>query len=316
VYRYSIVIPVYRNEENIRSLLDALRHLAAQFDNDIEFIFVIDGSPDRSWELLRSALPGETFGAQLIAHSRNFGSFAALHTGLRHARGAYIAVMAADLQEPPELFMEMFKLLSQDEADIVFGQRISRADPAQRRLLSTLFWRLYRVLALRDMPVGGVDIFACTERVREAMLSRDDSPGTIVMQLLWMGFRRAFVPYQRRSRSAGRSAWSFRRRLNYFVDSMVSFTDRPIHALFWFGTIGIVASLIATLLLCAGWLTGRISVPSYAVAVLLLVFMSSVQICGLGIIGFYLWRSSENLRRRSPLIMSAELFDKTTPRAS
>ena len=96
--------------------------------------------------------------SQLIAHSRNFGSFAAIRTGLSHALGDYIGVMAADLQEPPELLSQMFVLLRRDQADVVFGQRIGRDDPALQRLSSALFWRLYRTFVLSDMPTGGVNI--------------------------------------------------------------------------------------------------------------------------------------------------------------
>lgn len=315
VHSLSIVVPIYLNEENIPSLLDAVRELIARLGDRAECVFVVDGSPDQSLAMLRAALPAESFDAQLIAHSRNFGSFAAIRTGLRHARGVYIGAMAADLQEPPELLMQMFELLRREEADIVFGQRIGRDDPVLQHFASALFWKLYRFLVLRDMPTGGVDIFACTDGVRRALLSWEEARSSIVAQLFWMGFRRAFVPYHRRKRLQGRSAWSLRKRLDYFFDSIFSFTELPIHALFWLGMIGIAVSVIAAIVVFGAWLFGRIPVPGYTPIVLLLTFLSSVQICALGIIGFYLWRVSENARRRPlTLIRSAELFDKSTPR--
>ncbi len=310
MYRYSVVIPVYRNEENIRSLLAALTSLAEQLGHEVEVVFVIDGSPDRSLELLRSALPDAAFGAQLIAHSRNLGSFAAIRTGLCRARGSYIGVMAADLQEPPELLLQMFEVMSQGTSDIVFGQRVSRDDPLLQRLVAAMYWWLYRVLVLSDVPPGGVDVFACTDMVRKAILSQENSPGPLIIQLLWIGFRRAFVTYHRRRRLAGRSAWSLRKRLDYLLESVLCFTDRPIHALLWFGASGIVLSLIAAVVISAGSLSERISPPSYIVIILLLIFMGSVQSCGLGIVAFYLWHSLMSAQRRMPVIMSAELFDK------
>ena len=240
---YSIIVPVYRNEKNIPSLLEALRKLVTGLDTRSEVVFVVDGSPDQSYAVLKAALPHEKFDSQLIAHSRNFGSFAAIRTGLSHALGDYIGVMAADLQEPPELLSQMFVLLRRDQADVVFGQRIGRDDPALQRLSSALFWRLYRTFVLSDMPTGGVDIFACNRIVRDALLSLEEARSSIVIQLFWVGYRRAFVPYTRRKREHGTSGWSFRKRLDYMLDSIFSFTDLPIHILFWLGTLGIAVSL-------------------------------------------------------------------------
>jgi polyisoprenyl-phosphate glycosyltransferase len=314
VYSYSIVVPVYRNEENISDLLETLRQLAERLNERTEFIFVVDGSPDRSLLMLRSALPKQPFDAQVISHSRNFGSFAAIRTGLKHARGAYIGVMAADLQEPPELLVQMYAILRRGDADVVFGERVGRDDPILRRWPSDLFWRFYRTVVSRDMPVGGVDIFACTDRVRAALLSWEEARSSIIIQLFWIGFRRAFVPYRRRKRLHGRSAWSFSKRLDYLLDSTLAFTGLPIHVLFWVGTIGIAASVIAAVAVLGGWLLGRVSLSGYAAIVLLLAFLGSVQIWALGIIGLYVWHGSENVRRRPlALIASTELFDKSGP---
>ena len=123
----SLVIPVYGNEDNIADLVEALERMSESIGG-MEVVFVVDGSPDRSGELLLAARKGFSFPSRIAFHSRNFGSFTAIRTGMELAKGRDIAVMAADLQEPPELIAEFFSILDRDEADIVFGERVGRHD--------------------------------------------------------------------------------------------------------------------------------------------------------------------------------------------
>src|SRR5437016_2611069 len=125
----SLVIPIYKNEANLDRLLAALLKLVPRVPEECEVIFVVDGSPDRCLEILRERLPLMPLRTQLIALTRNFGAFAAISAGLEHARGDAMAVMAADLQEPPELALQFFEALGADRADIVFGIRGGRSDP-------------------------------------------------------------------------------------------------------------------------------------------------------------------------------------------
>lgn len=159
----SLIVPIYRNEENIGPLLAAIEDLNRRLDGDLEVVFTIDGSPDNSGALLAAAKKG--FSCRIVFHSRNFGSFVAIRTGMEHATGKYLAAMAADLQEPPELILEFFRLLATGEVDVVFGQRTARADPFFKKLFSNIFWGAYRRFVLPAMPKGGVDIFGCTRQV-------------------------------------------------------------------------------------------------------------------------------------------------------
>src|SRR5678816_749145 len=158
----SLVIPVYRNEDNLPRLLRELAQFAASFSDELEVIFVVDGSPDASLQRLQENLPSWPIRSQLVELSRNFGSFAAIAAGLRHARGDYMAVVTADLQEPLDLAREFHRRMAAGEADVVFGYRTGRADAAASSFLSDTFWRLYRRFVVRDMPEGGIDVFGCT----------------------------------------------------------------------------------------------------------------------------------------------------------
>ncbi|MCR5940310.1 glycosyltransferase [Ochrobactrum sp. XJ1] len=151
---FSLVIPVYRNEENIPSLMEALLFLHSTLDS-LEVVLVIDGSPDNSGHLLKEAVKKTDLNYKIIFHSRNFGSFTAIRTGMEMATGKFVAAMAADLQEPPELILQIFSLLESDESDVVFGRRVSRNDPFVSRVLSSFFWKAYRKFVFPEMPKGG-----------------------------------------------------------------------------------------------------------------------------------------------------------------
>ena len=159
----SIVIPVYRNAESIPDLIVALNSAAAIALRDcgqrVEVVFVVDGSPDNSHLLLTQALPNASFSSKLLLHSRNFGSFPAIRTGLTAASGDYFAVLAADLQEPPELVLQFFEKLSNDGCDVVIGCREKRDDPYFSRLASNMFWKFYKTFVISDIPDKGVDVF-------------------------------------------------------------------------------------------------------------------------------------------------------------
>src|SRR5438552_1928789 len=160
---YSVVVPVYLNEATLASLVERLDGLAGELDGALEVVFVVDGSPDGSLVLLRRLLAEERrFSAQLIALSRNFGSFSAVRAGLAVAEGDYIAMMAADLQEPVSLVHDFFRGLASGEHDIAVGVRQSRDDPISDALPARAFWWLYRRLVQHEIPRGGVDVFGCT----------------------------------------------------------------------------------------------------------------------------------------------------------
>jgi glycosyltransferase involved in cell wall biosynthesis len=302
--RLSLIVPVYRNEENLPALIDALQDLSKKLNGRLEVVFTIDGSPDRSGERLTALLPDLCFPARLVFHSRNFGAFTAIRTGLEMASGEHLAVMAADLQEPPELVLSFFEILDRGEADVVFGQRNGRQDGAVSTLLSNAFWGFYRRFVVRDIPAGGVDMFACTRQVRDVILTIEEPNSSLVTQMFWVGFRRSFVPYARRPRLAGESGWSLARRFRYMLDSVFSYSDLPILLVLWIGMAGVGLSVIFAIAVLIARLVGAITEPGYATIVLLVTFFGSLSLAVQGVIGSYLWRTFENTKQRPLRIIS------------
>ncbi len=302
---FSLVIPVYKNEASVPRLLAALGTLAPTMPEALEVVFVVDGSPDQSYALLAAALPNLPFAAQLLAHSRNFGSFAAIRSGMQAARGDRFGVMAADLQEPPELMRDFDVALLADACDVAIGTRQTRADSALSQASSRLFWALYRRWVAPDMPEGGVDVFGCNRAFRDQLLALEESRSSLIALIFWLGFRRQLVSYDRQARQEGVSAWTLRKKIDYMLDSVFAFTDAPIRALTHLGAAGCVISVLLMLVTLVGNLSGQIQVRGYTQTMLVVLFFGALNLLGLGIVGTYAWRAYENTKRR-PLAIVAK----------
>lgn len=302
---YSLIVPIYNNLESLPDLLKIITKLHQDLNNQLEAIFVVDGSPDNSYHFLHNNLPQCVFPAKTLLLARNFGSFAAIRAGLKAASGQYFAVMAADLQEPPHLILDFFQSLKNDEADITLGIRTQRDDPLLSRLTAEMYWYLYRLFVQKDMPRGGVDVFACNKTVRDWLLNLEESNSSLVGLLFWLGFRRKLVPYHRLKRIHGKSAWSFRKKLRYLNDSVFSFTDLPIRLLINIGVIGMILSIIYALFLLTARVFHLIQLPGYTTTLLVILFFTALNTLSLGIIGSYVWRAFENSKRRPQVIVMA-----------
>jgi glycosyltransferase involved in cell wall biosynthesis len=305
----SIVIPVFRNEKNIDRLVEELERINLLAPMPIEVVAVVDGSPDRSLELLQRALPGAAFSSVLVSLSRNFGAFNAVRCGLEQASGEYIAVLAADLQEPADLALTFLDILRRDQADIVFATHSSRDDPWFDEISSRVFWALYRRWVLPELPPGGVNAVGCTSMVRDRLLQLREPTTNLIALFFWLGFRRAFVAYERQPRRDGRSAWTLAKKLRYGFDSLFSFTDLPIRLLLLLGVVGTVTAVVFAALLLSASLAGRIAVPGYAPTVLIVTFFGSITSLGLGILGQYVWLILQTTRGRPGYVIdNSETF--------
>jgi polyisoprenyl-phosphate glycosyltransferase len=296
--KYSIVIPVYRNEQSINSLFEALEQVNTRLDNRVEVIFVDDGSPDTSVRQILTRMQESNLAVRLLHHSRNFGSFSAIRTGFHNVTGDFIGVISADLQEPPDLLVSFFKRLEDKSIDIVFGSRKSRNDPFFTRIFSNIYWSIYKKLIIKEVPRNGVDVFACKKHVVIAINQLKENNTSLVGMLFWIGFNKDFIEYERLERPYGKSAWTLRKKLRYMSDSVFAFSDIPIRVI---RTLGVMGSLISvslgTFLLIVS-VSGKIEVPGYAPIMLAILFGNSAVLVGLGILGSYLWRTYENTQMR------------------
>lgn len=301
----ALIIPVYKNEESIENLIKAVRVISEEAKGRLAAVFVVDGSPDDSYIKLKKMLPAAGFNSKLIAHSRNFGSFEAIRTGMSKVEADIYAVLSADLQEPPELIFDFFEKIENDEADIVFGTRTGRSDSFFSNIFSAVFWWLYRMFVIKEVPKGGVDVFGCTRKVRDHIVSFRESNSSLVGQLFWVGFKRKFLPYKRKKREKGKSAWTFRKKINYLMDSVFAVTDLPIKFFIFWGTAGIIVSLFLGMFVVVSRFLGMIDVSGYAAIMATIIFFGALNILGIGIVGAYSHRAYENSKNR-PLAITME----------
>jgi polyisoprenyl-phosphate glycosyltransferase len=302
----SIVVPLYRSEANLPRLFSELERIAGLAPVAVELVLVNDGSPDASGQVAEQALAKLPMRGQVLHLSRNFGAFAAISAGLKHATGDYFTVLAADLQEPPELALEFLEKMRTGQADVVFGQRTERDDPALSAFASNLFWMLYRWLVNRDIPPGGVDVFGCNRKVRDQICAMREVETSLVALLFWVGYRRGFVPYRRRERQEGKSAWTLSKKIKYLVNSIFNFTDLPIRALLGLGALGMSLAVLGAVMVLTAKVSGKISVPGYSATVLVVFFFGGLTTAGLGIVGQYLWLCLQNTHNRPLFIVASK----------
>ena len=314
---YSVIIPVYGNAEFVPSMIAEFASIneivQRRFGIPVEFVFVVDKSPDASYTLLEEALPGAAFCSQLILHARNFGSFAAIRTGLHAAKGDYFGIIAADLQEPPEILVSFLQALIANTHDIAVGVREGRSDPVSSRFSANLFWSFYRRFVMKEIPPGGVDVFGCNRKVRDELLKLDEANSSLLGQVFWLGFRRIEVGYVRRARAHGKSAWTLRKKIAYLLDSVFAFTALPIHILTVIGALGTSIAMLFGIVIIILRLSNQFEVPGYAATMIAIMFFGALNTLGLGIVGAYTWRAYENTKHRPlAVVQSAKAFEGTT----
>ena len=304
----SIVVPVYYNEPNLADTVPRLLALEDELPGyRIELVLVDDGSGDRSLEMLldyRAQHPDRIKVAKL---TRNFGSMAAIQAGLTLATGDCVGMIAADLQDPPELFAEMVRHW-ENGTKAVFAVRSDREESAAQTFFSNSYYALIRRFALPSYPSGGFDFFLVDRQVvREVNRIREKN--TNLMSLIfWLGHRPVMIPYVRRARRKGVSRWTFAKKVKLFVDSFVAFSYAPIRILSLVGILFAVSAFLYGGYVFFSWAVNGIPVKGYAPVIILLAFTAGVQMTMLGVLGEYLWRALDETRRR-PAFVIDEVYD-------
>lgn len=295
----SVVVPVYHNAASLPILVERLeaveRRLVAERGVRLQLIFVNDGSKDDSQQVLlgiKSRRPEAT----VVKLARNFGAVHASRTGFHFVQGDAFVIIAADLQDPPELLLEMVpKWLA--GAKFIIAVRESREDPATSRIYSWLYYRLLRFLVLPGYPEGGFDIALMDRAMLEPMRNCSKNAFTPLLAY-WLGYQPHVVHYHRPKREHGRSGWTFRKKFKAFFDVMLGFSVTPIRIISGVGALVAGASFLYGLSVIVSAVLGRVPVDGYAGLATLITFLLGLIILMLGIIGEYLWRVFDEVNRR------------------
>ena len=304
----TIIVPVYYNELNLPDTIPNLLALAKPLDKyNLELIFVDDGSGDRSLPILLDYQKQFPDIIKVLKLTRNFGSMAAIQAGLTVASGDCTAFVAADLQDPPELLIDMIKHWEKG-IKAVFAVRSNREESAVQKFFSNSYYALIRAFAIPDYPSGGFDMFLIDKQVVKEVNKIQEKNTSILTLIYWLGFEAVMIPYVRRKREKGKSRWTPSKKIKLFVDTFVSFSYFPIRL---FSTIGIlyaIASFLYGTFIFIYWAFYGVIVQGWVTTMLVLTFTAGLQMTLLGILGEYLWRTLDATRDR-PLFVIDTYYD-------
>ncbi|KGR90036.1 glycosyl transferase family 2 [Ureibacillus massiliensis 4400831 = CIP 108448 = CCUG 49529] len=299
---FSILIPVYFNEMNIPHTVPRLQALSSLLPNyDLEFVFVDDGSKDDSLRLLLEEKKNDSR-IKVIKLSKNYGSMQAIQAGLTFVTGDCVGIIAADLQDPPELFERMITSWENGKK-IVMATREDRIESFSQKLFSNTYYYLMDKFAIKDYPKGGFDFVLIDRHVVEE-LNRIKEKNTNIMSLIFsLGFEQETIPYVRQAREHGKSRWTFSKKIKLFVDSFVSFSYAPIRFMTGMGFVVAILSFIYAMYTVISYFVGNINVQGWTTLIALITLLLGMIMMMLGIIGEYLWRILDETRKRPGYIV-------------
>lgn len=287
----SILIPVYFNAESLPLLFDKLIELEKNLltqQLQLELIFINDGSQDNSWEILNAFKVQRPSLTTIIKLSRNFGAFNAIKAGLNYVTGDCFCYLAADLQDPPELILEMTQQWLNGEKYVICA-RSTREDPTSSKLFSALYYKLLRYLVIPTYPKNGFDL-ALMDKSFLPYLKACGKNINLHLFGYFLGFKPYVISYHRQQRITGKSRWTFAKKFNLFLDSILGFSRIFIRLISIIGIIVACAGFIyGVVLVLHAILLGR-QVPGFTTLASLIVFLFGLVIILLGVIAEYVWR--------------------------
>lgn len=297
--KFSFIIPCFYNEQNIPVTFSKLLDNENSFGDEVEFeyVFIDDGSKDNTWVELQKIHVAYPEKVRLLRFGKNVGSYVAITAGMKKATGDIHVVVSADLQDPVELTVEMYKHWK-NGFKLVIGQRANNMDGLVSKSTSKLFNSLMRKYAISDLPKGGFDFVLFDKVVKEQVLLTGEKNTNILYLMFVLGYPTATVPYVRQERKLGKSRWTFKKKMKLFIDSFIAFSFVPIRILSVTGLLFGFLSLVYSIYILINRLTGNIEIEGWSALMITVLFIGSFQMIGLGILGEYLWRILDEVRNR------------------
>ena len=307
--KLSIIIPCYYNEANIPVTVRELVANEALFPAEVgfEYVCVNDGSGDDTLGALRRAQAEYPGRIRIVDLAGNVGSYNAIVAGMAHATGDCLAVITADLQDPPELLPQMYAHWQQG-FKLVIGNRQNREESGVNVLLARLFHWLMRKLALQNIPSGGFDFVFFDRLVATEVLKLHERNTNVFYLMVWLGFAYVNIPYTRRRREVGRSRWTFSKKIKLFIDSLMAFSFVPIRAISGLGLVLGAIALLYGLYVILLKITHPNEPAGWTTLMVVMLIVSAFQMIALGVIGEYVWRGLDAARQR-PLYVVKEVLD-------
>ena len=308
--KISIVIPVFCNEASLPKLFDRLLDLENNIYKDLklnlELIFIDDGSTDNSWQELIK-FKGIRKKTKIIKLTRNFGGVNTVKIGFQNVTGDAFTMLAADLQDPPELIHKMATKWKKGEMFIVC-ERDSREDSFFKILFAKIYYMLIRLLVIKDYPKGGFDL-ALMDKVFLPYLQNSSKNCFPPILAYWMGFKPYTIRYKRQKREFGKSSWTFWRNINTFLDILFGFSNIPLRIISILGLILVLASFIYMIILVYLKIKTDELAPGFSTLAILNLFTLGFTILSIGILGEYIWKILNQIDNKPDAIEKEKFLD-------
>lgn len=309
----SVVVPCYNEEQALPYFIQEIQMVAAQMapkQVELEILLVNDGSRDHTLSLLRDYAK-QYENVRYLSFSRNFGKEAAMYAGLEHARGDYVAIMDADLQDPPSLLPQMYDLLQTGEYDSVATRRVSRqGEPPIRSFFARMFYKLINRISDADIVDGARDYRLMRRPMVDAILSMKEVNRFSKGIFGWVGFRTYWLPYENVERVAGETKWSFWKLFRYSLEGIVAFSTAPLAIASVVGLLVCLAAAVALAVVLVKTLAFGDPVAGWPSMICIILFLGGVQLLTVGIIGQYLAKTYLETKKRPIYILAEESQDK------
>lgn len=303
--QFSIVSPVYSAENIVDKLVAEIVESIEQLTHNYEIILVEDGGPDHSWDKIKSNCSNyeKVRGIKL---SRNFGQQAAIHAGLDASRGDWVVVMDCDLQDKPS---EIAKLYTKalEGYDVVVASRQDRQDSRYKKILSSLFNRAMSYLTGTEQDSTVANFVLYSRKAVNALAKMQDYNRYYPMMMQWIGFSMAKVKIEHAEREEGESSYSFRKRLKLALDTMLTFSDKPLRMVVRWGVYIAIIAVLAAVILVIVYFIRSFKPPGWLSLALLITFFSGSIISVLGVVGLYVGRIFETVKGRPSYLVDEEL---------
>ncbi|MCL4881393.1 glycosyltransferase family 2 protein [Streptococcus suis] len=285
----SVIVPCFNEEEAIPYFYDAMEKVRKEMGEQFEYIFVNDGSKDRTLTVLRQ-LSGQDRAVRYLSFSRNFGKEAALYAGLQAAQGELVTVMDVDLQDPPEMLMEMKAMLDGNpDLDCVGTRRVSRdGEPPIRSFFAKLFYKLMNKISQVEVVDGARDFRLMRRHMVDAILSVSEYNRFSKGIFAWVGFETEYLPYENVERVSGETSWSFWKLLSYSIEGIINFSDTPLNIASYTGFFTFLLSLVLMVFVVFKTLVFGDPTIGWPSTICIILFLGGLQLMTIGILGKYL----------------------------
>ena len=307
----SIIVPCYNEQEALPFFHEEVSRVLKEIGEDYELLFVNDGSKDDTLKELK-ALSTKDPHVIYLSFSRNFGKEAAMYAGFCNAKGDYIAVMDADLQDPPALLPEMLKMLETDEYDSVATRRVSReGEPPIRSWFARRFYDIMNRISESDIVDGARDFRLMKKSMVDAIVAMGEYNRFSKGLFGWVGFRTYWMPYENVERVAGETKWNFWKLFKYAIDGIINFSHVPLSIASWFGTTMTFFSFLALAVIIIRRLIFGDPVAGWASIVCVVIFIGGIQLLCLGIMGQYISKTYLETKHRPIFILKDSSEEET-----